>query len=123
MSWTSFSAAGIAGGPRHNETKGESPMKKAMLSAIAFAALLSVSFAAQKPMSYTGQIMKNGGAFVLVDAATKVVYQLDNQKKPKDFAGDKVIVTGTLDTTTMTIHVKGIYTAPGVQNTAQWGVR
>ena len=98
-------------------------MKKAVLAVIGLAVFLSVSFAAQKPVAYTGEIAENGGTFVLVDAAAKVVYQLDNQKKPKDFAGVKAVVTGTLDTKSMTIHVKGIQTAPGVQNTAQWGER
>ncbi len=98
-------------------------MNKPWLGLAALAACLSVSFAAQKPMSYKGEIQKSGTAFVLVDTATKTVYQLDNQKKPKDFAGDKVVVTGTLDLATMTIHVKSIQTAPGVQNTAEWGER
>lgn len=98
-------------------------MKNAALGAIVLAALLNVSFAAQKPMAYTGEIIKSGGVFVLVDSATKVVYQLDNQKKAKNFAGVKAVVTGTLDTTTLTIHVKAIQTAPGVQNTVQWGER
>lgn len=98
-------------------------MKKAVLGVIGLAVFWGASFAAQKPMAYTGEITKNGGTFVLVEAATKVVYQLDNQKKAKDFAGVKVVVTGTLDKTTMTIHVKGIETAPGVQNTVQWGER
>lgn len=40
-----------------------------------------------------------------------------------DFAGVKVVVTGTLDKTSMTIDVKDIATAPGVQNTVQWGER
>jgi cytochrome c5 len=98
-------------------------MKKTSLGVVALAASLSTSFAAQKPMSYTGEIRKDGGKFVLVDNTTNVVYQMDNQKKPKDFAGDKVVVSGTLDPTSKTIHVRGIRTAPGVQNTAEWGER
>jgi hypothetical protein len=74
-------------------------------------------------MAYTGEIVRNDGMFVLVDAATKVVYKLDNQKKSKDFSGTEVVVTGTLDKTTTTIRVKGIRTAPGIQNVVQWGVR
>lgn len=39
-----------------------------------------------------------GAKFVLlVDAAKKVSYELDDQKTPKDFAGEKVKVTGTLN--------------------------
>jgi hypothetical protein len=95
-------------------------MKKAVLGMIGLAAFLNVSVA-QKPEAYPGEIMKNGETFVLVHAATKVVYQLDNQKKSKDFAGAKVVVKGTLDKTSKTIHVKGIQTAPGIQNVVQWG--
>jgi uncharacterized protein DUF5818 len=98
-------------------------MKKALLGVMGFAAFLSVTLAAEKPIAYTGEIVKNGGMFVLVDASTKLVYQLDNQKKSKDFAGIEVVVTGTLDKTSTTIHVKGIRTAPGIQNVVQWGVR
>jgi len=98
-------------------------MKKALLGLITLAALSGAGFAADKPMTYTGEITKNGGMFILVEATTKAVYQLDNQKKSRDFAGDEVVVTGTLDKASMTIHVKGIRTAPGIQNVVQWGVR
>ena len=36
-----------------------------------------------------------GGKFVLYDTARKATYQLDDQEKPKEFAGQKVKVTGT----------------------------
>ncbi|PYU92656.1 MAG: hypothetical protein DMG25_11545, partial [Acidobacteria bacterium] len=52
-----------------------------------------------------------GGKYVLYDAGTKTSYQLDDQSKPKDFAGQKVKVTGTLDSTTNTIHVQNIESA------------
>ena len=55
--------------------------------------------------------VKNGGKFVLFNATDKTVYQLDDQKKPVAFAGAKVRVTGTLDSTTKTIHVAGIKSA------------
>ena len=90
---------------------------------IGLAAFLSVSFAAEKPLVHTGEIIKNAGTSVLLDAATKVVCQLDDQKKSKYFAGAEVVVTGTLDKATTTIHIKGIRTAPGIQNVVQWGVR
>jgi hypothetical protein len=40
-----------------------------------------------------------------------MVYQLDDQKKPESFAGQKVTVTGTYDASTMTIHVTKIEAA------------
>jgi hypothetical protein len=39
------------------------------------------------------------------------IYQLDDQKKPQSFAGQKVQVTGTLDNATKTIHVTDIKAA------------
>jgi len=97
-----------------------------------------VSFAAQKESTFTGEIsdrycvkansheemmkrhnaqttkdcipacVKAGGAYVLVDAATKTMYELDDQKKPAPFAEQKVRVTGTYDKATQTIHVTDI---------------
>jgi len=52
--------------------------------------------------------VKGGAKFVLYDATSKKVYELDDQDKPLQFAGDKVKVTGTLDKTTNTIHVTDI---------------
>jgi hypothetical protein len=52
--------------------------------------------------------VKNGAKFVLYDASTKTVYQLDDQQKPMQFAGEKVTVSGTLDESTKTIHVADI---------------
>ena len=52
--------------------------------------------------------VKAGGKFVLYDASSKTVYQLDDQEKPREFAGSAVKVTGSLDKTTNTIHVTGI---------------
>jgi hypothetical protein len=43
----------------------------------------------------TLECVKAGSKFVLVDDKGKV-YDLSDQAKPKDFAGDKVKVTGTL---------------------------
>jgi uncharacterized protein DUF5818 len=56
----------------------------------------------------TLKCVAGGSKFVLFDAASKTTYQLDDQTKPKDFAGQKVKVTGTLDSSTHTIHVENI---------------
>ena len=53
-----------------------------------------------------------GGTFVLYAIANKTVYQLDDQEKPKAFAGQKVTVIGTYDGETKTIHVQSIQAAP-----------
>jgi Protein of unknown function (DUF5818) len=52
--------------------------------------------------------VKNGSKFVLYDASSKTVYQLDDQKKPMQFAGEKVTVSGDLDASSNTIHVTDI---------------
>jgi hypothetical protein len=115
-------------------------MKIRMLGlAVTLLMFVGLSFAANK--TYTGEIMdsacaamgsheammknnpkmtakdctlacvQHGSKFVLFDAATKTVYQLDDQKKPVQFAGAKVAVTGTLDDSTKTIHVARIKAA------------
>ena len=103
--------------------------------------LLSAGFASAQDKTFTGSIMdsscaktgsheemmskhaiktekactlgcvKMGGKFVLYDAASKTVYQLDDQKKPAQFAGENVKVTGKYDSSTKTIHVTNIQSA------------
>jgi hypothetical protein len=48
----------------------------------------------------------HGAAYVLYDG--KGSYNLSDQKKTEKFAGQRVIITGTLDTKTRTIHVESI---------------
>jgi uncharacterized protein DUF5818 len=59
----------------------------------------------------TLKCVEMGGKFVLQDTAKKITYQLDDQEKPKEFAGQKVKVTGTYDNATKTIHVEKIEAA------------
>jgi hypothetical protein len=56
--------------------------------------------------------VKAGGKFVLFDATTRITYQLDDQKKPAQFAGARVTVTGTLDDPNKTIRVANIKLSP-----------
>jgi hypothetical protein len=46
----------------------------------------------------------------LYDAAKKAVHQLDDQDKAREFAGQKVKITGTYDETSKTIHITTIET-------------
>jgi hypothetical protein len=115
-------------------------MKK-LLMCIATGMLLAPAFAVAKDNAFTGEIMdsqcakggghaamfkkmgtndpkacteacvKMGGKYVLFNKASKTYYQLDDQTKPQPFAGQKVEVTGTLDTATKTIHVTDIKAA------------
>jgi len=52
--------------------------------------------------------VKLGSKFVLYTSGTKIVFQLDDQQRPRQFAGDKVNVMGSLDRATNTIHVTDI---------------
>jgi hypothetical protein len=63
------------------------------------------------PKDCTLACVKGGGKFVLCDAATKTTYELDDQDKAKDLAGQKVKVEGTLNHATKTIHVDKIEAA------------
>ena len=51
----------------------------------------------------------HGALFVLYDG--KAAYTLSDQKTPEKFAGKKVMITGTLDAKTKTIHVDSIVAA------------
>jgi hypothetical protein len=54
---------------------------------------------------------QNDGSFVLLDSDTKEVYQLDDQKKPEAFAGQRVTISGSYDEQSQTIHVQSIQPA------------
>jgi hypothetical protein len=113
-------------------------MKKLAMGLVVLLTIEGVGFAAQKESTFSGEItdrycakanshemmmkrhnspttkdcipacVKAGGAYVLFDAATKIVYELDDQHKPARFAERNVKVTGTYDKTTQTIHVTDI---------------
>jgi len=63
------------------------------------------------PKACTLACVKAGGKFVLFQAASKNYYLLDDQKTPRQFAGEKVDVTGALNKATNTIHVTAIKAA------------
>lgn len=64
------------------------------------------------PKDCTLACVKMGGKFVLQDTEKKITYMLDDQEKPKEFAGQKVKVKGTFDKDTNTLHVESIEGAP-----------
>jgi Protein of unknown function (DUF5818) len=51
----------------------------------------------------TIECVKNGSKYVLADPASGKVYELSDQKKPAEFAGEKVKVTGTLKGKVITV--------------------
>lgn len=118
-------------------------MKNVLTIFVALVALSLLGFAAPQERTFSGEIMddacakagshdammkkaglktakectaacvKNGSKYVLFNKANKKVYQLDDQTKPEQFAGDTVTVKGTLDASTSTIHVTDIEPAKG----------
>lgn len=113
-------------------------MRKLIMTAAVGAMLLVPGFASAKDSMFRGEIMdsacakmgshemmmkkeglkdakscsqacvKMGSKYVLYNPATKRIYQLDDQAKAEQLAGEKVTVTGTLDKATRTIHVTDI---------------
>ncbi|MFZ0803275.1 MAG: DUF5818 domain-containing protein [Terriglobales bacterium] len=63
---------------------------------------------AAQTATFTGKIVKSGGKLVLTDADGQTNYQLDDQKKAKQFMNQNVKVTGVLDASTGTIRVSAI---------------
>jgi len=58
--------------------------------------------------TFNGTITKSGNKLILTAADSKTTYQLDDQRKAKDFLNKSVKVTGVLDASTGTIRVSAI---------------
>lgn len=69
------------------------------------------------PIVRNGQVMlpctvahpKRGAKYVLFNPENKISYQLDGHPDPKTFAGKTVVLLGTLDQATSTIHIDAIF--------------
>jgi uncharacterized protein YdeI (BOF family) len=61
--------------------------------------------------AFTGTIVKGSDGYMLQDDTNKASYKLDNAKIAKKFNGKNVKVTGTLDSTSNTIHVTDVQAA------------
>ena len=66
----------------------------------------SSSMQTSQSSAFTGTVVKAGGKYVL--KTSDMNYQLDDQQKAKQFVGQQVKVSGSLDTNTSTIHVSDI---------------
>jgi hypothetical protein len=66
----------------------------------------SSSMQISQSSAFTGTVVKAGGKYVL--KTSDMNYQLDDQHKAKQFVGQQVKVSGSLDTNTSTIHVSDI---------------
>jgi len=62
--------------------------------------------AMQQTSSFTGTVVKASGKYVLKTSDAN--YQLDDQSKAKQYVGQQVKVSGSLDNSTGTIHVSDI---------------
>ena len=61
---------------------------------------------------FNGKILsQNGQRFILRDNVNDVWYQLDDQQQAGKFLGKDVLVTGVLDESTATIHVRSMIEA------------
>jgi len=52
--------------------------------------------------------VKNGDSFALLDSQTQKVYPIEDEKKAREYAGQRVQITGSYDQDTDTLHVKSI---------------
>jgi hypothetical protein len=66
----------------------------------------STSTQPSQDSSFTGTVVKAAGKYVL--KTSDMNYQLDDQHKAKQFVGQQVKVSGSLDSSTSTIHVSDI---------------
>jgi hypothetical protein len=57
---------------------------------------------------FAGTVMRNGDQFVLNDAKTHTLYQLDDQTAASRFEDKEVTVIGTLDTVKNLIRIQSI---------------
>jgi hypothetical protein len=58
--------------------------------------------------TFTGAIAKNGDEYVLNEAKTHKLYELDDQDTAAKFSAKIVTITGTLDTIKNVIHIQSI---------------
>jgi hypothetical protein len=61
--------------------------------------------------TFSGKIAKANGKYVLEDPSAKTPFALDDQKAAKKYEGKSVVVTGSLDDSSNTIHVQKIEAA------------
>jgi ATP/ADP translocase len=59
----------------------------------------------------TEACVSKGAKYILADETHKKVYELSDQQKPKAFAGQAVVVKGSLEKDGKTIHVASIEAA------------
>ncbi|HVP50367.1 MAG TPA: DUF5818 domain-containing protein [Candidatus Bathyarchaeia archaeon] len=63
---------------------------------------------AAESQTFTGQIAKSDGKYVLKDSASQITYKLDDQDRAKEFEGKTVRVVGKLEAQSKMIRVSTI---------------
>ena len=61
--------------------------------------------------TFSGKIEKANGKYVLEDPSAKTPFAIDDQKAAKKYEGKSVVITGSLDDSSNTIHVQKIEAA------------
>ncbi|HEY4932426.1 MAG TPA: DUF5818 domain-containing protein [Terriglobales bacterium] len=97
--------------PRLNAQQDRQPAQQQQPDASNQAAQSSMTSQAGEQQTFSGKVAKAGGKFVLKDTESKATYVLDDQDKAKQFDGQDVKVSGSLDPQTKTIRVASI--SPG----------
>jgi hypothetical protein len=111
------------------------PLKQGIIGTVACVLFITLSAVAQTEHLFKGEVCpgpekdaaltekdltalpctephhKKGARYILTDPEKNTIYQLDGHKKPKTFAGDNVVVVGTLDKATGTIFVEEMFRA------------
>ncbi len=77
-------------------------------AAVMFAAARDQSEPSAQIRQFNGTITRNGDQFVLNDAKTHTLYQLDDQTAASKFEDKRVTVTGTLDIVKNIIRIQSI---------------
>jgi precorrin-6B methylase 1 len=83
-------------------------MEAALRESDPVANLAPIALASSQPRTFTGIIMQSGRRLLLIQEDPRKAYEIDNQLAATTFKGQKVTVTGSLDSTNHLIHVQAI---------------
>jgi hypothetical protein len=86
-------------------------MTKALLGIVACVLFGAPNLSAQQEQTFKGTCLRTDATYVLSNPVSKAVYKLDDQTKPRAFARQSVVVIGTLNKATGTIHVSDMIRA------------
>ncbi len=108
---TAVVAVGLASIPALSQTQPSQDPSQPQSQSQPSQASPSSSDSMPQSQAFTGTIVKGNDGFMLQDDTNKTSYKLDDTKQAKKFSGKSVRVTGTLDSTSNTIHVTNVQAA------------